>query len=618
MCGIVGFYSPNQYFQETHLKKMSNAIKHRGPDADGFFADGLIGLGHRRLSILDLSEKANQPMLSHDERFVMVFNGEIYNYRELAKQIPYKLKTTSDTEVILELFAKNYLNTIYQLNGMFAFALYDRIDKSLLLVRDRVGIKPLYYYWDEENLAFASELKSLLALPIVQEYDKTALSSYLHLGYIPAPSSAYKNIYKLEAGSWLKIDKDGIMKQQYWDISQKIYNKDTQKKLFLLNKEEDAKKHLEKLLESAVQYQLISDVPLGVFLSGGVDSSIVTAFASKQLPKGKLNTFSIVFNEAKHNEGEYARQVSKHLNTQHHELTASVKDAQDLIPQLIDVYDEPYADSSAIPTMLVSQLARKHVKVVLGGDGGDELFLGYGSYTWAKRLKEGFLGGIMRYPLGGIFSFSKSPSMQKASQLVRYPKQEEIFSHIFSQEQFLFSKKEIQNLFIETPLWALHTTPATPRKISPEEQQALFDAKYYLPDDLLVKIDRASMRYGLETRVPLLDHRIVEFAINLNTNLKKNGNVSKYLLKKVLYDHVPEKLFQRPKHGFSIPLAEWLKTDLRFLIDEYLSPENIQKTNLLKPEPIEQMKKAFFKGQSFYYNRLWALIMLQKFLLKAP
>ncbi len=616
MCGIVGFYSPNQYFQENHLKNMSNAIKHRGPDADGFFADGLVGLGHRRLSILDLSEKANQPMFSHDERYVVVFNGEIYNYKELAKQISYKLKTTSDTEVILELFSKNNFNMVYQLNGMFAFALYDRVEKSLLLVRDRVGIKPLYYYWDEENLAFASELKSLLALPITQEYNKTALSSFLHLGYIPAPHSAYKNIHKLEAGAWLKIDKDGIIKQHYWDISQKIYTKDTQKKLFLLNKEEDAKKHLEKLLESSVEYQLISDVPLGVFLSGGIDSSIVTAFASKQMPTGKLNTFSIAFNDAKHNEADYARQVSKHLNTQHHELTASVQDAQNLIPQLLNVYDEPYADSSAIPTMLVSQLARKHVKVVLGGDGGDELFLGYGSYTWAKRLKEGFLGGIMRYPLGGIFGFSKSASMQKASRLVKYPKQEEIFSHIFSQEQFLFSKKEIQNLFLEAPLWELYTSPNTPRKISAEEQQALFDAKYYLPDDLLVKIDRASMRYGLETRVPLLDHRLVEFALNLNPNLKKNGNISKYLLKKVLYQYVPEKMFQRPKHGFSIPLADWLKGDLKFLIDEYLSPENIAKTNLLKPEPIEQMKKMFFKGHNFYYNRLWALINLQKFLLK--
>ena len=266
MCGIVGFYSPNQYFQENHLKNMSNAIKHRGPDADGFFADGLIGLGHRRLSILDLSEKANQPMFSHDERYVVVFNGEIYNYKELAKQISYKLKTTSDTEVILELFSKNNMNMIYQLNGMFAFALYDRIEKSLLLVRDRIGIKPLYYYWDEENLAFSSELKSLLALPITQEYDKTALSSFLHLGYIPAPHSAYKNIYKLEAGAWLKIDKDGILKQHYWDISQKIYTKDTKKKLFLLNKEEDAKKNFEKCCTEIITFYIYTLLKLNNYI----------------------------------------------------------------------------------------------------------------------------------------------------------------------------------------------------------------------------------------------------------------------------------------------------------------------------------------------------------------
>lgn len=612
MCGIAGFLSFSQKFQESHLKIMTNSIQHRGPDADGFFSDGIVGLGHRRLSILDLSSKANQPMISNDERWVIVFNGEIYNYRELLRQIEVPLKTTGDTEVILEMFAKQYLKCVYHFNGMFAFAIYDRVEQDLFIFRDRIGIKPVYYYWDGENFAFASELKSLTKLPIELEYNKQALADFLHLGYIPTPHTPYNNVFKMPAGTWLKVNKNGLVSEKYWELTDKLHTQEIREKLHLYNRESEAKEYLKKLLESSLNYRLISDVPVGVLLSGGIDSSTVAAFATQQ-SNARVDSFTIGFKDTKSNESEFAKAVAQHLGTNHHELMVDVNDVKALIPNMISMYDEPFADTSAIPTSIVSQLARKHVKVALGGDGGDELFFGYGTYRWAERLNNSFLG-VIRKPTAQFFKVSKKPSFQKAKNLFNYPKKEELVSHIFSQEQFFFSKKEIRQLLIEDTNTTLLRYPEPPRKLSPSEQQALFDLYYYLPDDLLTKVDRASMLHALEVRVPLLDHRIIEFAINLNPDLKVQGKTTKYLLKQILYDFVPEKLFQRPKQGFSIPMIEWLQTDLKYLIDTHLSKENIEKIGLVKYEMVENIKKKFFKGQTFFYNRLWSLIVLHQFL----
>ncbi|TAE68662.1 MAG: asparagine synthase (glutamine-hydrolyzing) [Bacteroidetes bacterium] len=612
MCGIAGYLSFSQKFQESHLQLMTDTIKHRGPDADGFFADGIVGLGHRRLSILDLSAKANQPMISNDERWVIVFNGEIYNYRELLRQIEVPLKTTGDTEVILELFAKQYLKCVYYFNGMFAFAIYDRVEQDLFVFRDRIGIKPVYYYWDGENFAFSSELKSLTKLPIDLEYNKQALADFLHLGYIPTPHTPYKNIFKMQAGSWLKVNKSGLVAEKYWELTDKLHTRETKEKLHLYNREKEAKAYLKNLLESSLNYRLISDVPVGILLSGGIDSSVVAAFASKQ-SNARVDSFTIGFKDSKSNESEFAKSVAQHLGTNHHELMVSIDDAKELIPKILDIYDEPFGDTSAVPTSIVSQLARKHVKVALGGDGGDELFFGYGMYRWAERLNNGFWG-TFRKPTAQLLKISKKPSFQKAKNLFNYPKKEELASHIFSQEQFYFSKKEIGQLLIESPLTTLLRYPEAPRNLSPAEKQALFDLYYYLPDDLLTKVDRASMMHALEVRVPLLDHRIIEFAINLNPALKVQGKTTKYLLKQILYDFVPEKMFQRPKQGFSIPMIQWLQTDLKYLIDTHLSKENIEKIGIVKYEMVENIKKKFFKGQTFFYNRLWALIVLHQFL----
>jgi asparagine synthase (glutamine-hydrolysing) len=613
MCGITGFFSSKQAFSETPLRLMCTAIKHRGPDADGFYFDGICGLGHSRLSIIDLSEVANQPMFSANERYVMIYNGEVYNYGELAKQIEVPLKTHSDSEVILELFSKLNLRAIYQFNGMFAIAIYDRELQELYLIRDRIGVKPIYYFWDEQNFAFASELKALRELPhISKELNHTAVSAFLHLGYVPAPHSIYKHIYKMAAGSWLKINKEGLTSGKYWDLREKIYDTATQGKLSLLNREVEAKSQLKKLLHSSVNYRLISDVPLGVFLSGGIDSSTVTAIATQE-SNTQVKTFSIGFTESKFNEAAHAQAVAKALNTNHHEFMVSVKEAQAWIPHLLDIYDEPFADSSAIPTLLVSKLARQHVTVVLGGDGGDELFLGYGMYQWANRLSQTLWRNVRR-PVSQSLGLLSGNKYQKAKSLFAYPNRQELAGHIFSQEQHLFSRREIDRLLVYQMPNFTYPSFKLKRDLNAMEQQALFDLEYYLPDDLLVKVDRATMRFGLEGRFPLLDFRVIEFAINLHPDLKYHKGESKYLLKQVLYDYLPAKMFDRHKQGFAIPLIDWLRTDLKYLLDEYLNPAVINHFGLVKYEAVKVMKEKFLKGNSYYYNRLWSLIVLHQFL----
>lgn len=619
MCGITGFISFNKQFSKQDLYKITEPLKHRGPDAKGYFFDDFCGLGHRRLSILDLSDRANQPMHSQNQRYVMVFNGEVYDFQEIAKTLEVDLSTTSDTEVILEAFVQKKLQFLHDLNGMFAMAIYDKYEQSLYLFRDRIGIKPLYYYFDEtypEQLIFASELKSLTEVSsIPREVNLEAVKDFLHLGYIPSPKSIYKNIHKLPAGSWLKFSqKDGLVTQKYWDLKKKIYDSPTQTKLNILNKEEEAEKQLKKLLHKSLQYRLISDVPLGVFLSGGIDSSTVAAIASKELSL-PVSTFSIGFEENKFNEATYAKEVAKHIQSNHYELFVSLEDAKKLIPELINFYDEPFADSSAIPTFLVSKFARQRVTVALAGDGGDELFFGYGMYRWAERLQKPFWKN-MRKPMARMLKGLKGNKYQKASHLFNYPSKQELAHHIFSQEQHYFGRKEIDILMQTSPQNIYNRLGSYSRELSAMENQAFFDLESYLPDDLLVKVDRASMQNSLEVRVPLLDHRIVEFALNLNPELKYKKGESKYLLKKVLYQYVPQKLFDRPKQGFSIPLIHWLQGDLAFLIDEYLNEDIIKRFGIVRYEEVVKYKEKFKKGRSYLYNRLWTLIVLHQFLSK--
>ena len=603
MCGITGFSSKK--FSKDDLQKMTSRLSHRGPDAEGFFYDESkgLGLGHRRLSILDLSSAANQPFYSRDGRYVMIYNGEVYNFREVAEKYQIEMRTSSDSEVIIESFAKVGIQCIKDLNGMFALAIWDNVEDKLYLIRDRVGIKPMYYYYNEGALAFASELKALFQLNVKKEIDTSSVADFLYLGYIPGTSTIYNNFYKLLPGYYAIYQSGILASYPYWWLDNKIENN-------VLTDEKQAKQELKHLLESSVSYNMISDVPVGIFLSGGIDSSTVAAIAQSTtaIP---VKTFSIGFKEEKYNESHFASEVAKHIKSDHKEYQVTEQDAMHLVDKLTDIYDEPFADSSAIPTYMVSELARNEVTVALSGDGGDELFMGYGFYNWARRLSNPVINSF-RQPIEKLlYQFGDNRS-KRASNLFSYPTQRKK-SHIFSQEQYYFSEKEIGNLLKTKSAVSIDEyNCAYTRELNEMEEQSFFDIKNYLPEDLLVKTDRASMYHSLEVRVPLLDHRLIEFALNLSSSLKLRGNTGKYLLKQVLYDYAPEKLFNRPKWGFSIPLRVWLANELKYLIDKYLDASAIRECGLVHQEPVTQLVKDFLGGKDYLYNRIWTLIILHK------
>lgn len=622
MCGIVGIYSENKN-RLFDLNQSIELLSHRGPDAKGHFVADDVALGHTRLSVLDLSVSANQPMHSHNSRYVMVYNGEVYNYREIASNLKYLspssspifFKTSSDSEAILEAYSFLGLNFIEQLNGMFAIAIYDKIEKSITLIRDRIGIKPLYYYWDGELLMFASELKVIQkALVKNLSINKKAVFQFFHQGFISAPDTIYNSVYKLEAGSILTIKNKELKNYKYWNPGNQLTEE-------VIKDEKTALVRLSDLLSSSVQYQLRSDVPYGVFLSGGIDSSLISAL-SVNIAGTRLNTFSIGFEENKFNEALYAKKIAQHLNTYHTEFIVSFRDALPLFDQMLDVFDEPFSDSSAIPTMIVSQLARQHVSVVLSGEGGDELFQGYGAYKWANRMSIPFIR-MNRKVIAEILSNSKKQSFVKASNLLQLDNMSNKYSHVFSQEQHMFSFNELGNLFSDefiltnlndwmddlNRLANSNKNILSKRKLSEAEIQSIYDIKNYLPDDLLTKVDRSSMKYALETRVPFLDHRVVEFALNLHPDLKIKNGVSKYILKELLYRHLPKSYFDRPKQGFAIPLENWLKTELSHLVHDDLG-KNIPGVNL---DFVKSIVLRFKKGESYLYNRIWLLIIMDNF-----
>lgn len=607
MCGITGFYQSTTKFGQQELEAMTSALAHRGPDAAGYYLNSQIGLGHRRLSIIDLTAAANQPMVSQNGRARIVFNGEIYNYQEIAAELGLNFRTSSDTEVLLEAYQKWGHSVVHKLNGMYAFAIWDDAEKSLFLCRDRMGIKPLYYHFEQGTLIFASELKGILALRghVNFSIDRQAVRDFLLLGYVPQPLTICREVKKMPSGSYAVFRDNQLEITSYWQPEEQIEKE-------LLRDESIAKAHLKKLIGSAVRYRMISDVPFGTFLSGGIDSSLVTAVAQHH-SESPVNTFSIGFNDAKHNEAVYAREVASFLGTHHHEFMVTEQDALELIDQMVDAYDEPFADSSAIPTMLVSRLARRHVTMTLSGDGGDELFFGYGWYKWANRLSNPLIRAL-RTPLHRSLSAMENNRYRRAAMLFSGSNQQELRQHVFSQEQYFFSGDEIAELLEnrEGTQRFMPVDPHLPRKLRPDERQALFDIRYYLKDDLLTKVDRASMQFSLEARVPLLDYRIVQFALNLSPDLKIRNGVSKYLLKQVLYDYVPEKFFDRPKWGFSIPLDKWLRHELFYLIDRYCSEEMCNHFGLINHDGLQNYKTQFIAGRTYFYNRLWQVIVLHK------
>ncbi len=609
MCGIAGYISVNNSLEKSAFAEALQQLNHRGPDAEGMFVsdDAKVILGHKRLSILDLSSAANQPFFSACGRYCIVYNGEIYNYNEIRDTLGLQTKTSGDTEVVIEAFAKVGVDAFKLLNGMFAFAIYDLQDKKLYLARDRFGIKPLFLYQDNDCIAFASELKFFKKISSLNlKIDYSALPEFLHIGFIAQPRTIYRNIIKFPSASYAIVHRQNnlaVDKFTFWTINEAVRGN-------TYSDVNEVKSTVKELLVKSVEKQLVSDVPIGTFLSGGIDSSLITAIAAR-IKQDKIKTFSIGYNFSKYDESEYAEKVAKAIGTEHYAFHVSEDEVEEILSDIIFQVDEPFADSSLYPTELVSKLARNHVTVSLSGDGGDELFLGYGMYNWAERLAHPIVQ-TFRTPVYWATRYADNV-YKRGGLLLNYPGLNHIRSHIFSQEQYYHSDQELRKLLLDDEFSFDSINPLSsilPRRLSPKECQSLWDIKYYLKDDLLVKVDRASMKYSLESRVPYLDNNLFDYAINIDASLRYKGGISKYLLKEVLYEYLPKELFSRPKWGFSIPLSEWMKGRYRWLMDKYLNPTIINRYDIMSNIHVQQLKQRFLAGEEYLYVRLWTIIIL--------
>lgn len=563
MCGICGFVSKNRITPEQ-LKRMNDAMYHRGPNDSGaeiYPAKGgySVGLAQRRLSILDLSPMGHQPMHSPDKRISVVYNGEIYNFQELKEELAdYPFCSTCDTEVIIAAYLKWGIDCVSRFNGMFAIALFDRETEEFYLVRDRIGKKPLYYWLEQGNLVFASELKPIMECPGFEKKIRTeVLSRYLYHQYINAPDTIFENVSKLEPGSILRFSDGNINTWKFWDIKE-VYHR------YKANPVEDyaqAKQELKDLLNRSVSLRMISDVPLGTFLSGGYDSSLITAIAQSLSPQ-PVKTYSIGFNEEKYNEAKYAKEVAEHLGTNHTELYISEKEMFDLVDSIPQYYDEPFADSSQIPTMLVSALAKKDVTVVLSGDGGDEFFCGYNVYDKIGQAQKLDVLGAMTYGVCNL------PGIHKLDMLKKLPFKVQIIAENRDKEtktQFGASSypKAAYGMVKGEKIPILYRVEQAYREKNWQERRMLLDMDTYLPGDILCKVDRASMKYSLEARCPILDKDVMEYSYRLPHSFKYGGHVKKRILKDIAYDYIPKALLDRPKVGFGVPLDKWLRGPLR-------------------------------------------------------
>lgn len=621
MCGISGILG-REKIEPPIVQSMTQALRHRGPDYQNTFLapSGKAALGHTRLSVIDLSPLANQPMYSTDGRYVIVFNGEIYNFKNIKREIELdnpqiSFRSNSDTEIILHAFHRWGVEMVKRLEGMFAIAIYDNSQQKLFLFRDRMGKKPIFYFCNHTHFVFASEIKSLLHHPVVRqsrEIDKQAIHEFLHLGYIAEPKTIYRSIRKFPAGHVGEVWSNLSFKiYPFWVIEDQLEATPKNPP----RDDEFFKHHLSQKLHEAVKRRLISDVPLGAFLSGGTDSSLISAIASRYI-SGPLKTFTIGFKESKFDEHHFASQVAKHLKTDHHEYILSESEAAGMVHSYLDHLDEPFADTSTIPTILVSKMARKEVTVALTGDGGDELFLGYGTYSWARRLSNPLVK-LIQSPLATALKTVGDNKYKRISHVLEPVGKDLLRSHIFSQEQYFFSDSEIRYQLLEHPIeyntFRYSDSKFADHSQSEEELQSIFDLKYYLKDDLLVKIDRSSMLQSLECRCPLLDTDIIHYVLNAPLSIKRRNGTNKWILKEILKDYLPDELIYRPKWGFSIPLSQWLKNELNYLM-KYLDDEELRQTGLFKPDFVKSLVKRFNNGEDYLYNRIWVLITIQRFL----
>lgn len=633
MCGVTGFFRPAGFSAFACEEIVSDSLKslfHRGPDDGGTWLDGDAGiaLGHRRLSILDLSPAGHQPMTSASGRYVIVFNGEIYNHLEIRKELavsgsPPAWRGHSDTETLLCGFDRWGLESVLKKAvGMFAFALWDRQERMLTLARDRVGEKPLYYGWQGDTFLFGSELKAFRAHPAFRaEIDRNVLARYLRDGYIAAPCSIYQDIFKLLPGTYVQLSAQQLpgtvgKPKAYWSLREVVEHGLANP---FAGSDEDAIDELEALLMQAVSLQSIADVPLGAFLSGGVDSTTVVALMQVQSSR-RVKTFTIGFHESSYNEAEHAKSVAQHLGTDHTELYVTPREAMGVIPKLPALYDEPFGDSSAIPTFLVSQLARQHVTVSLSGDGGDELFGGYTRYQrtddiWSamrhipyfarKALSKG-IGTFSRYSRTSLIGW-------KASRLALYLSAESAGACYQAQ---IAQRHDVHDLVMNRgglPCGNAALESALPHG-NLYSAMMYADAIAYLPDDILAKVDRASMGVSLEARVPMLDHRVLEFAWRLPLHMKVRDREGKWLLKQVLQKHIPKSIIDRPKMGFGVPVGQWLRGPLREWAESLLSEERLKQDGFLNPRLVREQWLRHLAGGSSEADSLWTVLMFQAWL----
>lgn len=624
MCGIAGFCDFSKRSTASILKNMTDVLQHRGPDDSGFYVDrsqyANIGLGHRRLSILDLSIHGHQPMFY--EHLNIVFNGEIYNFKEIKEElrnIGYCFNSDSDTEVVVKSYHRWGIKAVDRFNGMFAIAIYDKKVNKLIFVRDRAGVKPLYYYKKDSLILFSSELKSFHKHPNFQkEINESSLSLYLQFGYIPEPYSIFKHCYKLKAGHYIEIDlkSQKFEEKKYWDVLD-FYNKPKQE-----ISQNEAIEKTEELFKSSFEYRLISDKPVGVFLSGGYDSSLVTAILQSDRGE-KLNTFTIGFEEKEFDEAPYAKEVAKYLGTNHTEYYCTQKDALEIIPKICEIYDEPFGDSSAIPTRLVSQLAKKDVAVSLSADGGDEIFAGYSKYSTIMQFfskLNSVLNGVK-----SLISFSMDnvnpkyiPILNKTYNFsTRYEKVNAILKARNSVEAMryiseYFTKKERDKLLKVHFDDLLTNFDIQIADINDDINQMLaIDYKTYMVDNILTKVDRATMSVGLEGREPLLDHRIIEFVSQLPSSLKYKDGDKKWLLKQIAHKYLPKKMMDRPKQGFGVPLTEWFRDELKEYFMIYLDEKRIEKEGLFNSKEVVELRDSYLKGNRENVQKLWFLLVFE-------
>jgi len=643
MCGITGFLDKrprpgtDNAAMRAVVATMASTLTHRGPDAGDTWAEPEAGiaLGHRRLSIQDLSAAGAQPMASRDGRYTVVFNGEIYNFRTLSRELHglgHHFDGHSDTEVMLAAFCQwGIQGALRRLQGMFAFAAWDQQEKALVLARDRVGKKPLYYGWCGDSFLFGSELKALRAHPgFNAEVDRDALALYLQHAWVPGPRSIFQGIQKLPAGHFLVVRADGqLVSDSYWSATDVARKGEAQAFRGALD---DATNELQALLEDAVAKRMIADVSLGALLSGGFDSTTVTALmqAASNHP---VKTFTIGFEEERYDESDHARAIASHLGTEHTELTVSPQDARDLIPDLPNIYDEPFADPSQMPTYIVSRLAREQVTVALSGDGGDELFAGYGRYRRPARdlSRWSALPQPLRSPLAGFLQGGANQAwrlLQPRHDNGELPKWRRAPGKLDKNVQALLAADPVSLFALQRaripdgaalvpgaqPGLQLEGLAAAKALGEPMQGMMLYDFKNYLVDDILVKVDRASMAVSLEVRAPFLDHRIVEFAWRLPLRLRYGPGGGKVVMRNLLKRYVPPSLTERPKKGFGVPIGDWMRGPLRDWAEELLSERKVREQGLLRPEAVSTLWRQHLCGWKDHSDVLWSVLMFQAWL----